>query len=148
MADPMSAQDERDQIKQQQQGQTGYGSGSDDFAQPGKTGNSENGASQGQDAAYDANQAEQQQPGYGSTGQSGMGSAQDGSDTGMGSSAMGGQQAGEPGGAGYGNDTGTSAIGGGMGGQQSNSDPHMSDDEDMIDDDVDGANASSAGGSM
>lgn len=52
---PRSAAEQRDQIQQQSQGQTGYGSGSDDFAQPGKTGNNENGASMGQDAAEDMN---------------------------------------------------------------------------------------------
>ena len=55
MADPTSAQEQRDQMNQQTQGQTGYGSGSDDFVQPGKTGNNENGASMGQHAAEDMN---------------------------------------------------------------------------------------------
>ena len=56
MADPTSAQEQRDQMNQQTQGQTGYGSGSDDFVQPGKTGNNENGASMGQHAAEDTNE--------------------------------------------------------------------------------------------
>lgn len=122
MADPTSAQEQRDQMQQQVQGQTGYGSGSDDFAQPGKTGNNENGASQGQDAAVDMNDdgdvEQASQAGYGSNPQSG----------GM-------------------NDDPNSTPA--IGGSQSNSDPQMDQDEAMIDDeDMDGANASSAGGGM
>jgi hypothetical protein len=167
MTNPMSAQEQRDQMQRQAQGQTGYGSGSDDFVKPGQTGNNENGASQGQHAAEDANQSELTQPGYGSTGQAGMGSVDGGGDTltQMDQSRGGPPQAthGEPGamsphqsgGGSYGQASGMNddpnsgaAIGGGMGGAQSNSDPQMQDDDAMIDDEADGANAASAGGGM
>lgn len=119
MADPTSAQEQRDQMTQQTQGQTGFGSGSDDFAQPGKTGNSTNGASQGQDAAVDANDdgdvEQASQAGYGSNPQQG----------------------------GMNDDPNSQPV---IGGAQSNSDPQMEQDEAMIDDDdPDGAKASTSG---
>jgi hypothetical protein len=121
MADPTSAQEQRDQMTQQTQGQTGFGSGSDDFAQTGKTGNA-NGASMGQDAAVDANDD---------------GDVEQASQAGYGSNPQQGGMNDDP--------NSTPAIGG----AQSNSDPQMEQDEAMIDDeDMDGANASSAGGGM